>query len=193
MTPITFNTLIQHSLYGWLMVVLIACSVTDLYHRRIPNLMTLTTILIALLSYCLISGMNGFLFSLRGLGLGFIIFLLPYIMGGMGAGDVKLMGTVGAVLGTGHTLVALLFIAISGGVLALGQMLYRRTFKQTLTGMFSSFLLLVLHRDTSVLKVDKDKLTQEGIPFGIAITSGTLLYFFYLLITGKTSTLFAVL
>lgn len=193
MANIDFNTLMQPLLYGGLMIVLIISSVTDLSQRRIPNLLTGPTIFIALLIYCLISGLDGFLFSLRGLAVGFVIFLVPYLMGGMGAGDVKLMSAVGAVLGAGHTLVALLFIAIAGGVMALGLMLSRGIFKQTLLKIFVSLVFLGAHKDASLLKVDKDEQTQDGIPYAVAIASGVCLFFIYLLINKETLPVFAVL
>ncbi len=182
MPDITFNTSTEYILYGGLILVLIISSITDLFHRRIPNAVTGLTVVLALLAYCLIGGWDGFLFSLSGLALGFSAFLLPYLMGGMGAGDVKLMSGVGAVLGFHHTLISLLFIAIAGGMMALGLMVYRGTVRQTLSRIFLSFLLLAGHQDTSLLKFDKKELTQDGIPFAVAITSGVFLFFIYFLI-----------
>lgn len=193
MSNIDFNTLMQFTLYGGLMIVLIISSITDLSQRRIPNLLTGPTIFIALLIYCLISGLDGFLFSLRGLAVGLVIFLVPYLLGGMGAGDVKLMSAVGAVLGVSHTLVALLFIAIAGGLIALGMMLYRGILKQTLLKIFVSLMFLGVHNDASLLKVKKDECTQDGIPYAVAIASGVCLFFIYLLINKETLPVFAVL
>ncbi len=90
MPDIEFNNLITYLLYGWLGIVLIICAITDLRQRRIPNLLTYPTIISALLAYSFIGGWDGFLFSLGGMAFGFALFLLPYLLGGMGAGDVKL-------------------------------------------------------------------------------------------------------
>ncbi len=193
MTNLDFNNSLQPLLYGGLMIVLMISSITDLTQRRIPNLLTGPTILIALLTYCFIGGLEGFLFSLRGLVFGLVVFLVPYLMGGMGAGDVKLMAAVGAVLGLGHTFIALLFIVIAGGVIALGLMLQRGICKQTLSRIFAAFVFLGVHHDASLLKVDKDEYTQDGIPYAVAITSGVCLFFIYLLISQEMMPVFAVL
>ena len=186
-------TMLQPLLYGGLIIALLISSVTDLRQRRIPNLVTGPTIVLALITYCFINGLEGFLFSLGGLAFGLAVFAVPYLMGGMGAGDVKLMGAVGAVLGLGQTFVALLFIAIAGGVMALGMMLYRGTLKQTLTKLFVSLLFLGANKDASLLKVDKNEQTQAGIPYALAISSGVCLFFIYLLINKEALPVFALL
>ncbi len=193
MSNIDPNNYMLLVLYGGLIIVLIISSVTDLYQRRIPNLVTWPAVLMALLIYFLIGGLDGVLFSLGGLAFGFVIFLLPYLMGGMGAGDVKLMCAVGSVLGFRHTIGAFLFIAIVGGVMALGLMLYRRILRQTLSKIFKSLVLLGVFQDISLLKFDKEKLMQDGIPFAVAITSGVCLFFIYLAVNKETLSVFGVL
>jgi len=180
------NILLIFFLYGALSITLIICAITDLQQRRIPNILTYPTVLTALPAYWFIGGWDGLVFSLGGLVLGFSVLFLPYLLGGMGAGDVKLMSAVGAVLGFQQTAVSFLFIVVCGGIMALGFMAYRRSLKDTLSKTFLSILYLGMHRDTSLLKVDKNKNTQESIPYGVAITSGVFLFFLYLMLNNKT-------
>ena len=193
MSNIDSSNLLQLLLYGGLVIVLLISSFTDIYQRRIPNLVTGPTICAALITYCVIGGLDGFLFSLGGLAFGFTVFLFPYLMGGMGAGDVKLMSGVGAVLGFRHTIVACLFVAVTGGMIALGLMVYRGTVKQTLSRIFMSLLFLGAHTDASLLKFDKNELKQNGIPFAVAIASGVCLFLVYLVIYKETLPAFGVL
>lgn len=181
MPVIDLNIILNYFLYGWLILILLISSITDLNHRRIPNLVTLPTIFIALLVNTQLGGWDGLMFSLKGLAFGFAVFLLPYLLGGMGAGDVKLMSGVGAVLGFNQAAVSLLFIAVCGGIMALGLMIYRRNLKATLLKTFLAIFYLGMHRDASLLKVDKNTIAQEGIPYGVAITSGVFLFFLYLI------------
>lgn len=173
------------TLYGCLVVVLLICAFTDLRHRRIPNLLTYPMVLLALAIYWFIDGWSGLLFSLGGMTFGLAILLIPYLMGGMGAGDVKLMSAIGAVLGFKQTALCFLFIAVCGGIMALGFMACRRNLKATLAKTFLAILYLGMHKDATLLKVDKNKITQEGIPYGVAITGGVLLFLLYLTMNNK--------
>ncbi len=58
--------------------------------------------------------------SAAGVGAGFAVFLVFYLLGGMGGGDVKLMAGFGAVLGLERLLEAALWTAGLGGLFALG-------------------------------------------------------------------------
>lgn len=190
MSLINFNSLAILILHGWLIAVLIASAITDLRQRRIPNLLTYSTVFMALVAYSAAGGWEGLSYSLGGLAIGFSILFLPYLLGGMGAGDVKLMSAVGAVLGFNQTVVCFLFIAVCGGIMAVGFMIHRRNLKNTLLKTFLSMLYLFTNKDASLLKVDKNKITQEGIPYGVAITGGVFLFLSYLVITEDTHVAF---
>ena len=74
---------------------------------------------VALLYHGLNHGLNGVLFSVGGLFAGMAFLIIPYLVRGMGAGDVKLLGAAGAVLGANGVVNAFLFTALAGGVYAL--------------------------------------------------------------------------
>jgi len=111
----------------FLSAVLIVASVNDLRFQKIPNLLTYPAMVVALVYHFVMNGLDGLLFSAGGLALGIAVFILPYLMGGMGAGDAKLMGTVGAILGARGVFIAFLFTAIIGGVYALIVVLTNKT------------------------------------------------------------------
>ena len=103
---------------------LIASAITvsvieDLRRQKIPNLVTLPTMVLALAWHTLDAGLHGFLFSAGGLAVGMGLFMLPYVLGGMGAGDVKLMGATGAILGPKGILIASILVILAGGVYGL--------------------------------------------------------------------------
>ncbi len=99
----------------FLITILIISGVIDIRVQKIPNLLTLPTIVVGLVYHTAMNSWNGLIFSLAGSALGIALFIIPYIMGGMGAGDAKLMGAVGAIVGAEGVLIASLFTAIAGG------------------------------------------------------------------------------
>ena len=105
--------------YSILAITLIISFITDIRKRRILNIVTLPAILIGLIYYTVTSGFEGFLFSGKGLLVGFLILLIPYLLGGMGAGDVKLMAAIGALTGTSFVIESFLYTAIIGGLIAI--------------------------------------------------------------------------
>ncbi len=107
-----------------LLGVLIIAMITDIRSNRIPNWLTLPAIIIGLGINFISAGAGGLLFSIEGLLLGMGLFIVLYMLGGMGAGDVKLMGAVGAMLGPQMVLWAALYTAIAGGIYALAVIVF---------------------------------------------------------------------
>lgn len=103
-------------------VIALSCgliaAVTDIRSRRIPNLLTAPALLAGLALHALADGWKGFAGSFEALLLCGAVFLLFYLAGAMGAGDVKLIAAEGCLLGLSNTAALLTFTAIAGGVLA---------------------------------------------------------------------------
>ncbi|CAG36266.1 A24 family peptidase [Desulfotalea psychrophila] len=172
-------------LFVSLLIALSVSTVTDLRARRIPNFITLSMMLIALLVHGLLSGFAGVLFSLQGIACGMGLLLIPHLLGGMGAGDVKLLAAVGAALGAAHTFYAFLVIAILGGLTSIVMLIIRSTCLITLQRMGNAFLAAFGGVGAAALRVDRSTLQREGIPYGAVIAGGTLAYILYHLIAGK--------
>ena len=101
-----------------LFVAVVAC-VFDLRTRRIPNWLTFGAAAAGLAFQGVNGGLGGFERGLAGWGAGVALLLAPYLLGGMGAGDVKLMGALGAWLGPGDTFWVVMYTGIAGAVMAL--------------------------------------------------------------------------
>ena len=87
--------------------------VTDLKHRTIPNLLTVSGAVGGLVYHLVTGGLDGLLFSLGGFATGFGLLLLLWLCGNGGGGDVKLMGAVGAWLGAFATLIVFIGSALA--------------------------------------------------------------------------------
>ena len=106
-------------LEGILLGIVATAAVIDFRTRRIPNWLTLSAVLLGLVLQTLLRGLPGLLTGFLGLLVGAGLFFIPFALGGMGPGDVKLMAAVGAFLGPPGALWAALMTGVAGGVLAL--------------------------------------------------------------------------
>lgn len=105
----------KYLLYAWLTAICLAASVHDAKSRRIPNKITYPSILCLLAFHTALGGLAGAYASAMGLVAGISVLIAPYALGKMGAGDVKLMGVVGAALGVEGLVTAFLFTCLAGG------------------------------------------------------------------------------
>ena len=101
-----------------LVLATVACG-WDLRTRRIPQALTLGGALAGLAFHLLSGGWSAGLGSAMGWAVGIAIFFVPFALGGLGAGDVKLLGAIGAWLGPMNALWVGLYAGAAGGVLAI--------------------------------------------------------------------------
>lgn len=139
-------------------------AVFDYRTRRIPNLLTLPALLIGLVLNTICSGMGGLEESLLGLLAGGLLLIIPFMLGGMGAGDVKLLAAIGALNGPYFALFTFIYGAIAGGVMALLVLLLRGR-AMTVLG---NLVFTVVVPGQCLVK------SNLGIPYGIAIFIGTV-------------------
>lgn len=162
--------------YIFLLFVLTLSAIIDYRIQKIPNVITFPAILVFIAYHTVWSGLDGFIFSLSGLIAGIAVFILPYLMGGMGAGDAKLMGAVGAMLGWKGVFTSFVYIALVGGVYALIILLRNIPyFKQVASESIETIKTFVLTKKLIL----EDAVTDANRPrlcYGVAIAIGTLIY-----------------
>jgi prepilin peptidase CpaA len=159
-----------------LAATLITAAVTDLRSRRIPNLLTYPMMAAALACHFAASGGAGVLFGLSGLALGIAVFIIPYAMGGMGAGDVKLMGAAGAALGANGVLTAAIYTGVIGGVYAVALMLvHRRQSREIFARYATTFKTLAFTGEFIPIPASENE-KKPKLCYGVAIAMGTLCY-----------------
>jgi prepilin peptidase CpaA len=106
-----------------LLSVLLVAGVTDLRLTKIPNWLTFSAMAGGLLGHSLLNGLSGLMFSAKGLGLGFTLFIVLYVVRGMGAGDVKFLAAVGSFIGAEAVLTAGLTAMLLGGLYVIVMMI----------------------------------------------------------------------
>lgn len=161
-----------------LTVILVAAVTTDLKSHRIPNILIFPALAFSLMFSAATGGVEGLLNSLGGLALG-IAFLLPlYAMGGMGAGDVKLLGVVGSFLGPWGTVIAGMATMIAGAVVGIAAILWRRFRPPIPAHRFPPAGAQVVASSGSVPGV-RPRPKSEQIAYAPAIAAGTLVALWY--------------
>ena len=163
----------NYFLFGAVLVASLG-GVSDLRSARIPNWLTYSGLLTALVLRIALLGWSGFKSGIIGLLAAGVFFFILFIIGAMGGGDVKLMASVGAWAGSSQILSVLLAAAMAGGVLGVIYMLLGQGIRRT----FWNLVELIRFRLTAGLKPHPVMNVQEGkrmhVPFGVAIAMGTL-------------------
>ena len=156
-----------------LAVALIIASITDIRRQRIYNWLTFPLILTGFAFHAMAGGWAGVKFAAFGFTLGFAVMGVPYFLGVMGAGDVKLMAGVGAWLGVETTFNAFLFTSFAGGIYGLGVLAFHReVLMAILRNIKNAFLVLVATRRFNFAPVALEK-SLPRLCYGVAIAVGT--------------------
>jgi prepilin peptidase CpaA len=161
---------------GVLAVALVGC-VHDLRDRRIPNVLTIGALIVAL-ALRAVFGMDELVAGLKGASVALGILLPLFYMGGVGGGDAKLLIAVGAFLGPKGFIVALLATAIAGGVMALTYSIKQGVIIPALLNTRGLLTWVV----TGGRWGERTTLQMEGalsVPYGVAIAAGTIFALWY--------------
>lgn len=170
MNPFNFSMLILVIT----VTTVLSAAIYDYRSRLIPNVITFAAMLTGLGLHSLHTGWNGLWFSFSGLALGGGMLLFFYLLGGMGAGDVKLMAGVGALLGVEKVLAVFILTVIAGGLMAVVQILRQYSFKKILSHI-KNLLHGFSYQKYFRLDNKTDDPIENTLPYGVAIAIGTLL------------------
>ena len=160
-----------------LSLIVIPAAALDIKTRRIPNWLSLPSIVLGVLLNVFLFETDGLWFSLKGLGLAFAVYFVLYLLHGMGAGDVKLMAAVGAVAGPGYWLVILVLTSLAGAIAGLLLIAAKGRFRATLENIL---LILISFRHGQLPYKENPQLDVRGtqglrFPHAVMIAFGTLL------------------
>jgi prepilin peptidase CpaA len=161
-------------LYLLLIVIAVLSGIFDFREHRIPNWITLPGLILGLVANTVLAYRTGWRFALAGMMAAMLVYLPLYLIRGMGAGDVKLMVAIGAIVGPLNWAILFLSTAIVGGVAALALIVLRRRFYET---WFNLQLLLASlvrfrapYKNTSALDVRSTQALR--MPHAISIAGG---------------------
>ncbi|NLC70834.1 MAG: hypothetical protein GX751_05685, partial [Desulfuromonadaceae bacterium] len=117
------------------------------FYTRIPNILTGIFILAGL-------GLQFWTFGVPGVTTGFLggltglaLLLIPFLMGGMGAGDVKALAALGTVTGPAGIFQVFLYMGVFGGVMAIIHYIAAGKLQERLASFWSAILVFAGTKD----------------------------------------------
>jgi prepilin peptidase CpaA len=147
----------------------------DWRSRRLPNWLTVPGFAVGVIANATFYGWGGAKNSLIGAGIPLAILLPVVLLHGLGAGDWKLMGALGAIVGREEILHVLVVTIIFAGVIAFGQMIWQKRVLVTLRNLYElvrGFFIFGLKPNP---EFNLDNAGANTLPFGVAAAAATLL------------------
>lgn len=145
--------------------------ITDTLHAKITNIANLGLILAGTSYNLYLAGFSGLITSIIGLITGFLLLIIPYLMGGMGAGDVKALAALGALLGPVNVLQVFLYVALVGGAMAILHYAMADNFINKCRSLFTTLRTFVYTRNFDLLIPDRQG-ERLRFPYAAAIGFG---------------------
>jgi prepilin peptidase CpaA len=155
---------------NYLLIILLSiCVITDIKERKIYNAVLFPFLIISLFFHAINGGWHGLTEAFLGTAVGLGILFIPYLSGGMGAGDVKLLAVIGGLKGISFVLMASLYMALAGGIMAIIFLLYRK-------GLLKRFLYMIhgLRHGMRLSLIEDSNTMKTTLPYGVAIAAGAI-------------------
>jgi prepilin peptidase CpaA len=159
-------------------LVSLIAAVTDVWKFKVYNALTLPVFVLGMLYHAYVGGWAGFSHSALGAAFGFGALVLFHLMGGVGAGDVKLLAALGAWLGIELTFNIFIASALATGVYAIFLMLFRQGFADTCINLQIMLLRVtslgrhLISDDRIEVEVTRDDRRKRLIPFAAMVAVG---------------------
>lgn len=155
-----------------LLTLILISFVTDIHKRKIYNAVTLPVIASGFILNIIYAGFNGFILSGSGFLLGLALLFIPFLVGGIGAGDVKLFAAIGALKGPTFVFYTFLFTGIIGGIVAIIILFKQRRLKSSVKRIV--FAVSLIKQDKDAINSIEKKDLSPSFPYGVPILLGTL-------------------
>lgn len=173
------SALAEHWHVWFVTVTLVVAAVIDGWKLKVPNLITFPMIASGWIYSLAFFGWEGLGYSLVGTVVGLALLMPAYAIGGMGAGDVKLLAGVGAWVWGTVTFYAFCVSAVIGAVIAVGMVLYQKAWAKHRDQFWMILGEIAVIRNPEQLATiaAERKSSMLLLPYGIPIAIGTILYF----------------
>ncbi|MCJ7840233.1 A24 family peptidase [Lederbergia sp. NSJ-179] len=161
-----------------LFVFLLIAFFFDVKYNRLPNWLTVSGMTFGLLYHLITNGMDGLIFSVVGLLVAGIIFILLYIFRAIGAGDAKLFAAIGAIVGVEITLYLTMYSIVYAALIGIVILLFTKTFLRRLTDAFFTLVSTILSKELQMLE-DYKVTRSTRFPFMYAVIPAVITTYYY--------------
>ena len=162
--------MLNYLVNGILIITVLICLYTDLRDRKIYNKVLLPALFLGVILNVFLYGFQGLLNSVMGFGIGLAFLIIPFALGGIGGGDVKLIAVIGAIKGLEFVVYTALGMGIFGGLIAIVILIKQGRLSRTLKEFFRGVWILFGSKFKVVsFNVDNEKFM---FPYGVAIALG---------------------
>ncbi len=161
-----------------LSIMVLLALIMDFRFQKIPNYITFSGTIIGIILYIITDGFSGLANGILGMIVGIALLLIPFAMRGIGGGDVKLLGAIGAFKGVLFVFNTFLASAIFGGIIALAIIVYKGKIIETLKWCFKALYKIFAFLITKGrMNIPLGGFPAKGInyPYGLAIALGAFL------------------
>lgn len=160
-----------------LLCVLAVAVVYDLRERRIPNWLILAGLPAGIITSWFGGGVEATLSAVAAAGAGMAIFIPFFAARLIGAGDVKLIGVVGAFVGLHGIFPILLYTMMAGGILGLIAVVASRTTEKFFGNLKLFFVASVMRVQNDVIPLSTlANASAVRIPYAVAIAAGVIIW-----------------
>ena len=158
----------------WLLIILLPAVVFDYRYHKIPNVVSLSGWIVGPVLYAVSDSLPGVSSSLYGFLLIFAFTFPLYVLRWMGAGDVKLMAGVGAIVGIEHAPPVFFGIVITGAVMGVVMLLHSKLFKDSFQ-RYGTMLAAGLTLKRPMYLTPNEREQKVVLPYAVPIAVGTFL------------------
>ena len=163
--------------FGVCSCYIIVALITDIRFMKIPNVLTIPSIIMGVVGHTIHAGFSGLSESIIGLTVSFIIMFILYVFGVVGAGDVKLFGGIGAWTGAWFSIHTIVYSLLYAGIVSVFILCIRRDGRQRMHYLLHTCLSFVGR--TYFLKQQPYQLKYLKFPFMVVVTPAFITNYLY--------------
>ena len=156
------------------LIFILVCAVSDLAVRKVYNVAIIPALILGLGFNLMYHGLAGLGWALLGIIAGFAILLPFYLLGGMGAGDVKFLAACGALMGLTFMVWGALYGAVFGGIYAVVLLALNKRALRTLKEIVSGLFVYITTRNRTAVTFTQT--APLHVPYVVFLTAGMLLH-----------------